>query len=440
MKIETLKKSHLKRNIIIGVVVVAIISTVILNFTRAKYKTTQSIPLVNGTINYSLPDLNIVGLYIDGEEVTELDSSKTYTLDTTQSTCTYKNGSAIDNLTLNYDSTTKAFSITPYTTKGTKCTLYFNEKVSAKDTLLANYPTILTRTDFSTTITNKTTGTIYKSANNSQYDNDGEVYYFAGNPTDNWVKFGGFYWRIIRINGNGSIRMIYQGTSANTTGAGTQIRTSAFNSSRTNNMYVGYMYQSNEVHGLANDSTIKEVLDKWYQDNLKGYANDIDGNSGFCGDRTPYTDSSGTTSGGGTGTTTTYYGPYVRFYGQSNGTPVFGCPTIDLFTTYESSQGNKVLQYPIGLISLDEAWYAGGNSQTNQSYYLYTGKNYYTMSPYWFNNTNEAVMFTIYIGGGIGWGYTSESNFWGVRPVINLKADVTISSGNGTASNPYVIS
>ena len=62
MEFETLKKSHLKRNIIIGIVVVLIISAVILNFTRAKYRTTQSIPLVNGTINYSLPDLNIMDL------------------------------------------------------------------------------------------------------------------------------------------------------------------------------------------------------------------------------------------------------------------------------------------------------------------------------------------------------------------------------------------
>ena len=93
---------------------VAIISAIVLNFTRAKYRTTQSIPLVNGTINYSLADLNIVALYIDGVEANELDSSKTYTLDTTQSTCTYKDGSEIDNLTLNYDSTTKAFSITDF--------------------------------------------------------------------------------------------------------------------------------------------------------------------------------------------------------------------------------------------------------------------------------------------------------------------------------------
>ena len=206
MEFETLKKSHLKRNIIIGVVAVLIISAVILNFTRAKYRITQSIPLVNGTINYTLPDLNIIGLYIDGEEASELDSSKTYTLDTIQSTCTYKDGSEISDLNISYDSETGNLTITPFTTKGTKCTLYFNEQTFVKDTILANYPTQLTRTSFSTTVTNTTTGTIYKSANSSQYDNYGEVYYFAGNPTDNWVKFAGFYWRIIKINGNGSIR------------------------------------------------------------------------------------------------------------------------------------------------------------------------------------------------------------------------------------------
>ena len=68
MKFETLKQSHLKRNIIIGAVAVLIISAVILTFTRAKYRVTKSIPLVNGTINYSLADLNVVALYINGVE------------------------------------------------------------------------------------------------------------------------------------------------------------------------------------------------------------------------------------------------------------------------------------------------------------------------------------------------------------------------------------
>ena len=68
MKFEVLKQSHLKRNIILGVVAVLIISAVVLTFTRAKYRVTESIPLVNGTINYTLPDIQIVALYINGEE------------------------------------------------------------------------------------------------------------------------------------------------------------------------------------------------------------------------------------------------------------------------------------------------------------------------------------------------------------------------------------
>ena len=151
MKFEVLKQSHLKRNILIGMGVILVLTTVILTFTRAKYRTTQSIPLVNGTINYSLADLNIVALYIDGVEAEELDSNTTYTLDTTNSTCTYKDGTTIDNLTLSYDSDTKAFSITPYTVKGTKCTLYFEKSKKATDViknLYSNNQKILAYDDY----------------------------------------------------------------------------------------------------------------------------------------------------------------------------------------------------------------------------------------------------------------------------------------------------
>ena len=66
MEFQTLKRSHLKRNILIGVVAVLIISAIVLNFTRARYRVTQSIPLVNGTINYTPYDLNIVAITVDG--------------------------------------------------------------------------------------------------------------------------------------------------------------------------------------------------------------------------------------------------------------------------------------------------------------------------------------------------------------------------------------
>ena len=432
MKFEVLKKSHAKRNIIIGVVVILIVSAVILNFTRAKYRTTQSIPLVNGTINYSLADLNIVGLYIDGEEATELDSSKKYTLDTTQSTCTYKDGTEIPDLSISYDSETGGLSISPYTTKGTKCTLYFEEQVLVRDTILANYPTQLTRDDFSVTVTNTTTGTIYYEDTSK-----GRTYYFAGNPTDNWVRFGGFYWRIIRINEDGTIRMIYQGTSANTTGENTLIAANPFNDLYIgDNAYVGFKYTSGSVHGTGTNSTMLTELNSWYTSNLSSYANDIDGNAGFCGDRTPSTSTSSSNGQGGTGRTTTYYGGYIRLY--TNKQPTFDCPSEDLYTTSGSSNGNKSLQYPIGLISADEVAYAGGVWVTNNtSYYLYTGQNYWTMSPRHFSGTSASV-FTVYSSGGLG--SNSVNGAWGVRPVINLKADTQFSSGDGTSSNPYVVS
>ena len=293
----------------------------------------------------------------------------------------------------------------------------------AKDVILANYPTLLTRDDFSVTVEDATTGTIYYADTSK-----GRTYYFAGNPTDNWVKWAGFYWRIIRINEDGTIRMIYQGTSANTTGSNTQTQTSAFNSSYNNNMYVGYMYQSNQPHGLQEDSTIKGILDTWYQNNLARYADDLDGNAGFCGDRTPY-------SGTGTGTSTTYYGAYNRL--NTNKAPTFECASdSDLYTTSGSEDGNGALTYPIGLITADEVAYAGGVYGTNNtSYYLYTNSSYWSMSPSFYP---IAYVFYVNSNGSLN-GYIVHGAL-GVRPVVNLKADVQISTGSGTSSNPYVIS
>ena len=288
MNFEVIKRSHIKRNILIGVVVVLVLSAIILTFTRAKYKITESMDLVNGTINYELSDFNLIGAYIqEGDSYTQVDEIPTsgYEFNSEKSYCTV-NGENI-NATLNYDMETQTLSVVPLTTKGTKCYLYFDEKASGGDYILAgeNPPTNST-TDW--------TG--------------GTTYYYTGNP-NNWVQFGtnssgqSLYWRIIRINGDGSIRMIYQGTGFNTTGTSTQIQTSAFNSSYRDNMYVGYMYTSGQRQGHDDPSTIKGILDTWYQNNLADEADYIDGNAGFCGDRTTY-------SGSGTGTTQTYYAAY----------------------------------------------------------------------------------------------------------------------------------
>ena len=125
MTFETLKRSHLKRNILIAVAIVFILSAIILTFTRAKYKVTDSMPLLNGTINYTLADLNVVAMYVDGSEVDALPNGN-FVL-TSESYCTNEDGEKDESITISYDSATQGLSVSPMTKKGTKCYLYFEE-------------------------------------------------------------------------------------------------------------------------------------------------------------------------------------------------------------------------------------------------------------------------------------------------------------------------
>ena len=108
-------------------------------------------------------------------------------------------------------------------------------------------------------------------------DDYGTTYYFRGAAQNNYVYFAGYYWRIVRINGDGSLRLIYDGTSVHANGESSsdrRIGTSAFNSSYNDNTYIGYMYGQTgastyeETHANINDSTIKEVVDNWYKVNI----------------------------------------------------------------------------------------------------------------------------------------------------------------------------
>lgn len=266
----------------------------------------------------------------------------------------------------------------------------------------------------------------------TDFDNDGVTTYFRGAVTNNYVKFANFWWRIIRVNGNGSVRLIYQGDSA--TGNG-QIDTGAFNTNRNDNAHVGYMYGKvgsstyEATHANVNNSAVKTTLDNWYESNLSNYSNYIDTEVGFWGDRTAY-------SGTGLGTTATNYAAYNRLV--SNKQPTFECSnSSDLYTTSGSSQGNKALQYPIGLISADEVAYAGGVWATsNTSYYLYTNSAYWTMSPFNFAGSRARV-FRVYSDGDLSNGNVNSS--YGVRPVINLRGDLFV-TGTGTSIDPYEVS
>lgn len=269
-------------------------------------------------------------------------------------------------------------------------------------------------------------------------DNDGVSTYFRGAVTNNYVKFANFWWRIIRVNGNGSVRLIYDGTTAHANGESStdrRIGTSAFNTNIDDNAYVGYMYGTpgsttyEATHANVNDSSIKTTLDNWYESNLSNYSDYIDTEAGFCGDRTSY-------SGTGTGTSRTYYGAYNRVV--NNKQPTFECSnSSDLYTTSGSSQGNKALQYPIGLITADEVAYAGGVYATNnRSYYLYTNSTYWTMSPY--NYGGDANVFYVYSAGYLN-GINYVAIAYSVRPVINLRGDLFV-TGTGTSTDPYEVS
>ena len=141
---------------------------------------------------------------------------------------------------------------------------------------------IKTRTDFSTTYTDVNIGTMYKAQ-----ENNTDVYYFAGDARNNWVKFGGFYWRIIRTNSDGSVRLLYAGTSPDTTEA--YIGKSAFNETYEDPMYAGYMYGTSGSLDLnrtnENNSTIKTYIDNWYNNNLSSYTKYLSTEAVYCNDR-----------------------------------------------------------------------------------------------------------------------------------------------------------
>ena len=259
----------------------------------------------------------------------------------------------------------------------------------------------------------------------------GTTYYYTGNP-NNWIQLGGFYWRIIRINGDGTIRMIYAGANFSSTNDDT-IGTSAFNSTYNNNAYVGYMYTSGQVHGTGTNSTILNALNSWYASNLADEAEYLDGNSGFCGDRTVI-------SGTGTGIKSTEYGAYIRLHnkGISDSNPSLQCDSYDVYTTTDSSSGNKSLQYPIGLVTADEAALTGITyNNANTGSYLYTGQWYWTMTPYHYAGNAGAYVFRVDPNGTLN-GRFLVNGVYGVRPVINLRADVSL-TGTGTTTDPFKV-
>jgi hypothetical protein len=106
--------------------------------------------------------------------------------------------------------------------------------------------------------------------------------------------------------------------------------------------------------------------------------------------------------------------------------------------TKESSNGNGLLEYPVGLITIDEMSLAGGKLATaNADFYLTTGAHYWSLSPSNFYTHGIAGEFIVYSMGGLN---SPDVNVTvGLRPVISLKLGASIRDGDGTSESPYII-
>ncbi len=291
-------------------------------------------------------------------------------------------------------------------------------------------------------------------------DDYGTSYYYRGAVTNNYVKFAGFYWRIIRVNGDGSLRIMYDGTQAYSNGSNDpnrfiNKRGQPYNGIWNDAKYVGWMYgpagtdsstSKEEAHTNSVDSTIKGVVDEWYKTNIDdtGYGSAVS-DTIFCNDRsTPGKTATGLSNdtGLGYGTQVTAYGAYARmrvgFSEFTGATPTFKCPQKnDAFTVNDTIKGNGALTYPVGLITADEivAARSGKYGTSNTSYYLYRGSWYWSLSPSHFKDSHFYI-FSEYDSGencyqnGETWGY--------ITPVINLSTEYASTLiGDGTMEIPY---
>jgi len=342
-----------------------------------------------------------------------------YTLNIEKSTCSNGAKPTWSNNTL---------KLSNLTSENTNCYLYFDEEESTKKLKELGLTANTTTPDFSQ-IATEDEGIFRKE--DGIYG--GLSYYWRGAATTNYLQFGGFCWRIIRINGDGSIRIIYDGKSCHNNGISTMDSIAkanvGYNESYNQSNYVGWTYEETNQRTLFGaPSNAKTQLESWYNSNLASQASKIaDGK--YCNDRNvgaKYSVWSGTwvATWSISGTPFAYAG-VDRLWNKYQ--PTLSCSLEDLYTL------------KVGLITADEVELAGGKQEDNASYYLYNGQHYWTMSPFSWNDGSRAVMFYVTNGGCLGY-YSVIAGDVGLRPVINLKASTLfVTGGNGTQSNPYVV-
>ena len=295
----------------------------------------------------------------------------------------------------------------------------------------------------------------------STEDDYGTSYYFRGAVTNNYVEFANKCWRIVRVSGDGSVKLILHNDNptgvanpcdaANNSASAAFARysgetyKSAFNTNYNDNAYVGFKYGTvgasdyAPTHANTNKSTILTNLEAWYgKNNLKNYEKVI-ADTVWCNDKTNVTDTSYdpwsiTPNGLGYAKNVTYYGATQRLVGTSGST---GGTGPSLKCNGELSKINS----KVGLITADELALAGyAYNISNTTTYLQenaTDTYWWSLSPNYFYGVFASVWF---VGGSHGgFGNYRVSSAGGVRPSISLKSTTNV-TGEGTSSTPYIIS
>ena len=304
----------------------------------------------------------------------------------------------------------------------------------------------------------------------SETDDYGISYYYRGPIDNNYVFFANKLWRIVKINGDGTIKLVLDDVAKNS--GGNIIKTKFFYNSELDpealdNIYIGYMYGTpgsnsyDNTHKNINDSTIKTQVDAWYKTNIVDTNNtDYIADTLFCNDKSVANSTVGIDNTAlGYGTNKTYYASVERLQ-YSTGTtsittskPTFKCAenatndysrfTVSVSTLSNGNKTNGNLTYPVGLLTADEVAYAGANSynQANKKYYLYNSS---ITSEWWLLSAQlsgaiqgAGYMFVVSPSNGL-LNYTT-SNSLAFRPVLNLKAETLKSAGDGTKENPYTV-
>ena len=294
----------------------------------------------------------------------------------------------------------------------------------------------------------------------SAEDDNGTSYYFRGAVKNNYVEFANKCWRIVRVGGDDSVKLILHNNNTkkvanpcdaanNSTSAafarysGTTY-TSAFNSSHNDNAYVGFKYGTAgasdyaTTHANTNNSTILTNLETWYNNNLKTYADAI-ADTVWCNDKTNVEDKTynpwsygGNATGLGYGTNKTYYGATQRLVSTSGSAGGTG-PSLKC-----NGELSKITS-KIGLITVDELAFAGyAYELQNTTTYLQenaTNTYWWSLSPLDFNLGSAGVWN---VGEG-SFGRSSAGSTLEVRPSISIVSSATISGGFGTSEDPYVV-